>query len=194
MTGAKLAQNGSNNFSVKEFSALRAFEARDSVVDVYRSVYSLPPYNEPESRIQSFSTSWESRTKKSGFVFAGATNAAEKLVGMAYGWRSIPEDSWYKKLSEALGDASSNWLSDNFEFYDLAVAPSAQGLGIGRELTKDLFGNVKAKTAILLTHQTTTLASQMYLRNGWIQLKENLEVSPGQFYRIMGKNLCTSKP
>lgn len=177
------------DFSVEEFSEALTEEAQDAVVDVYRSVYSLPPYSEPESRIQSFATSWTNRIKKPGFIFVGAKNSEGRLVGMAYGWQSTPGDSWYKKLSEALGDASSNWLSDNFEFYDLAVSPSAQGLGIGRELTRELFAKVKAKTAILLTHQTTTQASQMYIRNGWIQLKENIEVGPGQLYQIMGKNL-----
>ena len=81
------------------------------------------------------------------------------------------------------------WLSDCFEFVDLAVTPLAQGSGLGRELTKELFSMVTAKTAILLTHQTTTKASEMYLRNGWVRLSENFEVAPGKFYQIMGKEI-----
>lgn len=92
------------DFSVKALPRILAEEAKDAVVNVYRSVYSLPPYNEPESRILSFATSWTDRTKKPGFIFVGAKDSESNLIGMAYGWRSTPGDSWHKKLSEAWGE------------------------------------------------------------------------------------------
>lgn len=76
-------------------------------------------------------------------------------------------------------------------FIKLAEKLSAQGSGLGRALTKALFANVNSKTAILLTHQSTTIASEMYLRNGWVRLNENFEVSPGKYYQIMGKSLIS---
>jgi hypothetical protein len=71
----------------------------------------------------------------------------------------------------------------------LAVSPSTQGHGLGKKLVADLFAKVKAETAILLTHQQSTRASQMYLREGWIELKNAYEVSPGKFFSILGKTL-----
>ncbi|MEK6774497.1 MAG: GNAT family N-acetyltransferase [Bdellovibrionota bacterium] len=176
-------------YIIKTFDQKNLVSAKFSVVEVYKSVYSLAPYNEPASQIESFSTSWETRTKKNGFLFVGAEDEAKKLVGFAYGWKSISGDSWNMKLSARLGELSAHWLSDCFEFVDLAVIPSVQGVGLGRDLTKELFAQVNAKTAILLTHQTTTKASEMYLRNGWIQLSNNFEVAPGKLYQVMGKTL-----
>ena len=176
-------------YSLKIFDSTLALDAKNEVVDVYRSVYSLPPYNEVDSQIDSFAASWPSRISKPGFLFVGATDQDGSLVGFSYGWRSVAGDDWNVKLNHQLGDLSLQWLSNCFEFVDLAVKPSAQGSGLGRDLTKVLFDLVEAKTAILLTHQTTTKASAMYLRNGWVKLGENFEVVPGKFYQIMGKSL-----
>jgi ribosomal protein S18 acetylase RimI-like enzyme len=176
-------------YTVKLFDQKTSVNFKKSIVDVYKSVYSLPPYEEDDNQIDSFSTSWESRSKKNGFTFIGAEDEAGQLVGFAYGWKSIVGDAWNTKLTAQLGNSSELWLSNCFEFVDLAVKPSAQGSGLGRDLTKALFATVNSKTAILLTHQSTTKASEMYLRNGWVRLNENFEVTPGKYYQIMGKFL-----
>lgn len=174
---------------IKQYDSKTLLDLKDSVTAVYKSVYSLPPYNETVHQIESFSKSWESRIKKNGLLFVGAEDKNGNLCGFTYGWKSTPGDSWNSKLAAKLKEKSEFWLSDCFEFVDLAVHPSAQGSGLGRELTRSLFDLVDAKTAILLTHQTTTKASKMYLRNGWEQLCENFEVAPGQYFQIMGKRL-----
>lgn len=176
-------------YSLKAFDSKSAIGMREQVVSVYRSVYSLPPYLESENQIESFSKSWEARASSAGFLFYGALDEKDRLVGFSYGWQSLAGDAWNVKLSQQLGERSSQWLSDCFEFVDLAVDPSAQGSGLGRNLTKGLFDLVEAKTAVLMTHQTATKASAMYLRDGWVKLVENFEVAPGQFYQIMGKTL-----
>ncbi|MES2802292.1 MAG: GNAT family N-acetyltransferase [Bdellovibrionota bacterium] len=176
-------------YSLKTFDPQQVIDIKNQVVDVYKSVYSLPPYKETEGQIESFFKSLEVRVAKSGFLFVGAVDEAGCLVGFTYGWKSVPGDTWNIKLSQQLGELSAQWLSNCFEFVDLAVMPSAQGSGLGRDLTKNLFAIVDAKTAILLTHQTTTKASEMYLRNGWMKLVEHFEVAPGKFYQIMGKFL-----
>ena len=162
---------------------------KDSVVEVYQSVYSLQPYSESEAQVQLFSKSWKERTQKTGFLFVGALDSNSQLVGFSYGWNSSHGDLWNTRLSNELAEKGQKWLSDCFEFVDLAVRPSEQGFGLGRDLTKELFAIVKAETAILLTHQTTTKASEMYLRNGWIELQKNFEVAPGKIYQVMGKVL-----
>jgi hypothetical protein len=145
-------------YSLALFDTKLAIGTKIQVAEVYRSVYSRPPYNETENQVESFSASWEARASKVGFLFVGARDESANLVGFSYGWKSVAGDSWNLKLSEQLGELSSQWLSNCFEFVDLAVKPSAQGSGLGRDLTKELFSQVEAKTAILLTHQTTTKA------------------------------------
>lgn len=177
------------NYTIKQYDPTLLPNLKDAVTAIYQSVYTLPPYNEPPAQIESFAKSWESRTQKKGFLFVAAENKEGNLCGFTYGWTSTPGDSWNSKLTSELKEKSHFWLSDCFEFVDLAVHPSSQGTGLGRDLTNKLFSLVKAKTAILLTHQTTTKASEMYLRNGWEKLSENFEVAPGQHFQIMGKKL-----
>src|SRR5258708_5172142 len=110
------------NLKISEFSGSSALAEQESVVKVYGAVYSLPPYNEPLSRIQEFANSWEGRTMKSGFLFVGAKDTNDQLKGFAYGWPSVSGDSWNTKISAQLGDSATKWLSDCFEFYDLAVS------------------------------------------------------------------------
>ena len=175
--------------NIREYDVRAAIDAREQVVAVYRSVYSLPPYNEPDSNIQKFSDSWRSRAEKPGFIFVGVDSPQGELVGLAYGWKSMPGDFWNTKLSEVLGEIGTPWLADCFDFVDLAVTPVAQGSGLGRDLKRKLFERVNSTTSILMTHQTTTKASQMYLRNGWVVLKENFEFVPDKLYMILGKKL-----
>jgi len=58
----------------RSFDSKLAQEIKSQIVDVYRSVYSLPPYNEVNNQIESFSASWEARVSKNGFLFCGATD------------------------------------------------------------------------------------------------------------------------
>lgn len=177
------------DFNVRAHDPDSARDLAGAVVEIYRDVYSKPPYDEPEPQVQQFAASWPSRTCKPGFVFVGAEDPTGRLVGLADGWRSVRGDTWNTKLRAGLGDAGEEWLTDCFEFVDLAVATSLQGVGLGRRLTQELFARVDAATAILLTHQSTTTASQMYLRNGWVVLKDGFAVAPGKSYTIMGKRL-----
>lgn len=157
-----------------------------SVVDIYRAVYAPPPYNETEEHVQKFASAWIETTRKAGFTFVGAEDEQGKLLGFAYGMSSVSGDKWNIRLRDLIGD---DWVSDCFEFYDLCVAPEAQGLGLGSRLMGDVFKYVRSRTAVLLTSTEETRASKMYARHGWIPLYESLEVSPGHFYRIMGKRL-----
>lgn len=173
---------------VKKLSIEEALQLQNSIVEVYRSVFTLPPYNSSEEKIDKFAKSWESLVRKEGFEIVAAF-VNNEMVGFSSGWKSIPGDYWYEKFKIALGDGSQLWLEDCFEFVELAVKPSAQGLGLGRDLTKEIFKNVNAKTALLLTHSSGTKASEMYVRNGWIVLNNNFVTSSGQIFQIMGKKL-----
>jgi ribosomal protein S18 acetylase RimI-like enzyme len=184
---------GPTDFSVRELDHPSAVNAAESVVAIYRDVYSKPPYDEPETQVQQFAASWPARVSKPGFLVVGAEDPQRQLVGFAYGWTSVRGDTWNTRLMAELGAAGEEWLADCFEFVDLAVSSSLQGVGLGRRLTQELFARVDAATAILLTHQSTTTASQMYVRNGWVVLKDGFEVAPGKRYSIMGKKLTARR-
>lgn len=177
------------DFHVRQHDQEAALAVVDSVVEIYRDVYSKPPYDEPESQVERFAASWSERVGKPGWMFVGAEDRDARLVGFAYGWKSVRGDTWNSKLMAELGAAGEEWLVDCFEFVDLAVSSALQGVGLGRRLTQELFARVDAATALLLTHQSTTKASQMYVRNGWVVLKDGFEVAPGKRFSIMGRRL-----
>jgi hypothetical protein len=52
-----------------------------------------------------------------------------------------------------------------------------------------LFSRVPCRTAILLTHQSITTASEMYLRRGWQVLLRDVPGGGGELYQALGKEL-----
>jgi ribosomal protein S18 acetylase RimI-like enzyme len=87
-------------------------------------------------------------------------------------------------------DQIKRWLSDYFEFVELAVHPDVQGQGTGGQLHDRLLAGLPHATAALSTRQAETRALALYRRRGWVTLLENFHF-PGNLDRwlIMGKDL-----
>ncbi len=89
---------------------------------------------------------------------------------------------------EAEGHAE--WLTDAFEFVELAVDPDAQGIGIGRRLHDDLLDSVSQTTALLSTGQQESPAIRLYRSSRWIPLVSDFQYqSGGERTVIMGLDL-----
>ena len=177
-------------FSIRRFDAASVFQMKESILDIWLAVYSLPPDAASESDIRSWISSLEKRIQKEGFVFVGAQDSQEHLLGYAYGWASGPiTEPFVARLAEELGELNSEWLESCFYFADLGVLPSSQGRGLGRRLVEELMACVKAQRSLLLTHNVPTVASEMYLRHGWVELKKDFKAANDKLYRIMGKKL-----
>lgn len=59
------------------------------------------------------------------------------------------------------------WLTDCFEFAEIAVDPKAQGQGIGGRLHDCLLADLSHRTAILSTSQEGTAALRLFRKRGW---------------------------
>jgi ribosomal protein S18 acetylase RimI-like enzyme len=86
--------------------------------------------------------------------------------------------------------AAQRWLTDTFELVELAVAPHAQGRGIGSRLHDTLLADLPHQAAVLSTIQSETVALKLYRKRGWTVLLENF-FFPGTSkpYIIMGLTL-----
>ena len=97
-------------------------------------------------------------------------------------------------MAAGLGpERTAQWLSDSFELAEFAVAPSAQGQGVGRQLHDRLLGAIPHRTAVLSTLQVETVAQGLYLRRGWQVLLAPFYFGGGtQPYMVMGREMDDS--
>lgn len=189
-------------FSIRQISGEEAVSLKDDFVDVYRSAFSPPPYNKTLPDIAGFSATFGRHVLREGFkcvVLSPAENpdpAAGRVVGFAYGYTSQQGQWWHDIVAEALGpELSERWLSNCFEFVELALNPDHQGHGWGGRLHDALLQRLPHATAALSTLQTETTALKLYHKRGWVTIMADLHFpNTRQGYRIMAKELCSSPP
>lgn len=156
-----------NSFSAKEVEL-----EEDQLLSVYRAAFALPPHNETEDDVLRFRDQLSRHVLRTGFrcVVARDSHTAS-IVGFAYGYTSAPGQWWRDIVAPALEpQIAEKWLTDCFEFVELAVMPSAQGRGIGGRLHDQLLNGLPHLTAILSTFQEEAPALRLYLKRGWIVL------------------------
>jgi ribosomal protein S18 acetylase RimI-like enzyme len=162
------------------------------VVGVYRRAFGAPPYNKGEVEVAGFAQSLPEHMRREGFRFVAAFEGErESLVGFSYGHISRPGQFWHDTVAAALGPrAAGEWLTRTFQLVEIAVAPHAQGRGIGSRLHDHLLGEITFRKAVLSTMRTETVAQQLYRRRGWVTLLDQLCFpNVGRAYRIMGLDL-----
>ena len=176
--------------SVRLVSRSEALSLVSEATEIYREVYSGPPYNETAENVALFQSSWERRVSREGFLMCAAFDGLGRLLGFSYGWATKVGDVWNTRIrTELTADEVAKWYVDCFELMDLAVSARAQGLGLGRSLMNELLAHARNQTALLLTHSTATRASEMYRRYGWTVLRERFQPGSPNVLTLMVKRL-----
>lgn len=138
-----------------------------------------------------FAASLPEHTARAGFRFVGALTGAEVLVGFAYGFTSRPGQWWYDVVLAGMpADLAATWLAEPFQFTEIAVDPDFQGRGLGSRLHDALLEGLPQRRAVLSTLQADTAAHRLYVKRGWVLLRDNF-FFPGvpRRYQIMGREL-----
>ncbi len=163
--------------------------AHEQILDVYGEAFASPPYSRTEIDVENFSRTLARHMDRKDFrLLAARESRMGKIVGFTYGYTSAPGQWWHDLVEGAMTpQAAWEWLSDTFEFVELAVAPRAQGRHAGSRLHDTLLAGLPHRTAALSTMQAETVALQLYRRRGWVTLLEDFYF-PGtpKPYRIMG--------
>jgi ribosomal protein S18 acetylase RimI-like enzyme len=169
---------------------------QNEIVAVYRSAFTPPPYNKPETEIAGFAGSFLSQFDRDGYRFVAAIEGdTGQLVGFAYGYSSRAGRWWYEHASRILPQLTgTSWLEDSFQLVEIALHPQFQGQGIGGMLHDHLLAGIQHPRAILATLHADTAAFRLYRSRGWVVLGENL-LFPGipRRYQVMGLELSTGR-
>ena len=188
---------------VRPLPAEAVLDLRPALLDIYRSVFTGPPYRESEATVRQFGRALTEHVSRPGFKFvvalagngaASANRPAEDVAGFAYGYTSRPGQWWYDAVTNRLDQAvNATWMDDPFEVVELAVRPSYQGQGIGGRLHDALLQGLPHRTAVLSTAATETAAMHLYRKRGWVILSETFTFPGGDVpYVIMGLRLRES--
>ncbi len=126
-----------------------------------------------------------------GFRGFAALSDKGEVAGYAYGYSSLPEQYYHGLLSKEFNSAEyDEWLTDSFEFVEMAVHPSFRNQGLAKKLVNILVDAAAHHTAVLTTQHDNEPARNLYESLGWCVLKDcfypNGEENP---YIIMGKKL-----
>ena len=147
---------------------------------IYLEAFQGPPYNEQEADAESFAAHLQRHRHYQGFHFLAARDDTDgRIVGFAYGFTSRDGLWWHDRLAKAFSkQAYRIWLEDAFEVVELAVVPDMQGMGIGGRLHDELLRWLPQATAVLSTSQSTTNATHLYRKRGWVPLLEDFVFFP----------------
>ncbi len=166
--------------------------ARADFRDVYQMAFSLPPYSRDAGVADGFASSLVRHVARDGFrALVAREQDTGHIVGFAYGYASGAGQWWHEQVARAMPpDQVERWLVGAFELVEFAVAPRAQGQGLGSQLHDGLLRELPYAKAVLSTMQSETVALRLYRKRGWVSLLQNF-IFPGgaRNYLIMGKDL-----
>jgi GNAT superfamily N-acetyltransferase len=178
-----------------EIQLLTAAQTRplfDQLVDIYQAAFSQAPYYETLPDFLSFIGRLSYHARHEGFRSAVARPApGQAVVGFGYGFPGRPGSWLYDLVYPRLEpDLRARYLSDFFEFAELAVLPDWQGQGLGGRLHDALLADLNFHSACLATPDVDTRARRLYQHRAWIPLLGGFDLpgSPLKF-EIMGKEL-----
>jgi ribosomal protein S18 acetylase RimI-like enzyme len=126
-----------------------------------------------------------------GFKGVKAVDVEGNLAGFAYGFTSLPGQFYRVKLEAQLSkELAYAWLSDCFEFVEMAVSPSFRRQGIAGKMHDRLIVSQSHQTSVLTTGMSNEGAIRFYEKKGWKVLKrEAAVIGASNLQIIMGLKL-----
>ena len=151
--------------------AATAGELAAAIGDVYGRAFSLAPYHSGPDAIARFvDDSFPRHRERPGFRCAVARDAG-RVCGFTYACTGEPGQFWTDWVRERVPDAiGREWLGGHLELVELAVAPEAQGAGLGGALHDAILAGATHSRALLSARRDAPAAWGLYTRRGWTAL------------------------
>jgi ribosomal protein S18 acetylase RimI-like enzyme len=161
------------DIEVVRFDGPEAKRLHPDVVDIYRSAFTGPPFNDSEREVAWFSEEFGGDVDLPGFRCFAARAGAE-LVGFAYGFCTFedePWNDWYAEVLRSVGPvAGDSWIRGQFAVGWFAVRAGHRRRGVGSQLFDELITSAGPARCWLVTHDLDTSARRLYRSRGWIEL------------------------
>jgi ribosomal protein S18 acetylase RimI-like enzyme len=142
--------------------------AAPQVVEVYAHAFDAPPWCEGPTAVARFGTRLSDHARREGFACCLAREEGDRIVGFAYGATTRRNHPCCTVAWQALAARYRAVLDGRFEVVELAVAPHAQGRGIGGRLLDELIEeSAPLRSAWLVTRADAQPALTLYHRRGW---------------------------
>lgn len=136
------------------------------VVSIYAEAFADPPYNRGMAHVDGFAAALHRHADRDGFVAFGACVGDER-VGFTYGYTTERNQWWHEQVRVALGARADHWLTDSFEYVELALLSRYRRLGIGKRLHDALLAAQPHPRAVLSTIDAVTAGRRLYESAGW---------------------------
>lgn len=166
-------------------------------LEVYVAAMGYPPGTARQRRAL-----WLDHVRRPGWRAVGWVDAADRLLGIAYGYTGGPGQWWFEEVRRGLhaqGGGAEGWLADYFELTELHVRPDAQGGGLGEGLLRALLAGTDRTHVLLSTPEFGPLppgrAWQLYRRTGFQDvLREHRFTGDSRPFAVLGRALPLAPP
>ncbi|MFI5916546.1 GNAT family N-acetyltransferase [Dactylosporangium sp. NPDC051541] len=152
------------------YDAAATRAAADRFAGLYRDVFTAPPWNEDEARVEEFRARLRQDAARPGFR-AVVAEVDGRWAGFTTAWptrRPFPAGRAYGAVRDRLGPGRTDeLLVGALEIDEVAVSPAVQGRGVGGRLLEATLATVPDRRAWLLTWTTSAQAIGFYRRHGW---------------------------
>ncbi|MCQ4119038.1 GNAT family N-acetyltransferase [Rhodococcus tibetensis] len=151
---------------------------------------------------------WTEHVQRSGWCGVGAvvpadpsteSDAVDRLVAVAYGYRGAPEQWWHQQVRTGLRhtgwtlDRIDTILDDYFELTELHVHPDAQGHRLGETLLLRLLDRRPERGVLLSTPEVAdedNRAWRLYRRLGFTDVLRHFRFAgDNRPFAVLGRNL-----
>jgi GNAT superfamily N-acetyltransferase len=167
-----------------------------AALDVYVAAMGYPPGTARHRR-----PLWLDHVQRPGWRAVGWIDAADRLLGVAYGYRGAPGQWWFEEVRRGLRTrpADQFWLEDYFELTELHVRPDVQGGGLGEGLLRALLAGTSARRVLLSTPEYGAHAPgrawQLYRRTGFHDvLRQHRFTGDTRPFAVLGRTLPLDPP
>ncbi|MFI6599690.1 GNAT family N-acetyltransferase [Nonomuraea sp. NPDC050536] len=155
---------------LERLSGDEALARTPAFVELYRSAFAEPPWNEYPAEADAFAKRLETDVRRPGFSAVLASDEG-RPAGFGTAWPTqppFPANRAYGRVRAELGDQVDTRLVGALEVDELAVSPHARGQGLAGRLLDLLCAD--APRAWLLTSPQAADAIRLYERLGWHRL------------------------
>ncbi|WP_053220198.1 GNAT family N-acetyltransferase [Virgibacillus senegalensis] len=125
-----------------------------------------------------------------GFKAVKAVDEGGSIVGMAYGYTSVPGQFYRSRLEPLLSEEERyKWLESCFEFVELAVDPPFRRQRVGSGLHDALLNGLPHDASVLTTERANYPAKRLYKSRGWVGIKDAIKpIESAPVLTLMGHN------